>query len=372
MDKINLTINRLPAPTWRHLRLNESRALVALPRDACEPRVELEGSVCLNKKQLPRVPGKNCCGCERPEECPVQAMDFAAIPTGLGAELEKLGGGKRLHLTADCGRSVAALTLRYDDGQQSYNDVEIEAKPGSELTVYMTFIAPASASGMAAARTKLALARDAKVKLVQVQLLGRGFAHLNDVGADLSANASFELLQLELGAGEIYNGARAELRGEGAAFDAALAYYGRHGQKLDFNFIANHYGRKTTSEMSADGVLAGGARKLYRGTIDFKNGCAGATGDEKESVLLLTDDVANQSIPLILCSEEDVQGNHGASIGKLDEELLFYMMSRGLAEADAVAMLARSKIEGVCRRMEDDAAVQLVERYLEGVISDAG
>ena len=73
--------------------------------------------------------------------------------------------------------------------------------------------------------------------------------------------------------------------------------------------------------MTADGVLQGGAKKIYRGTIDFKNGSAGAVGDEKETVLLLSDDVVNQTIPLILCSEEDVQGNHGASIGKLDDEL---------------------------------------------------
>ena len=87
-------------------------------------------------------------------------------------------------------------------------------------------------------------------------------------------------------------------------------------------------------------------------------------------MLLLSDDVVNQSIPLILCSEEDVQGNHGASIGKLDEDLLFYMMSRGFSESDAIDMMAKAKIEVICRRIEDEETVQLVERYLEGVIAD--
>ena len=87
-------------------------------------------------------------------------------------------------------------------------------------------------------------------------------------------------------------------------------------------------------------------------------------------MLLVSDDVVNQSIPLILCSEEDVQGNHGASIGKLDEDLLFYMMSRGFSESDAIDMMAKAKIEGICRRIEDEETVQLVERYLEGVIAD--
>ena len=370
MDKIEMIVNQLPAPTWNRLRMNESRVNVAVPKDECEPRVALQGSVCLNKQQSARIPGKNCCGCEQMATCPVSGIDFSAMPTGMGEAMTQLGEGKRIHLVADAGKSTAAVTLRYADGQECYNRLEIEAKPGSELTVFMTYISTASAKGMAAVQTKIATAKDAKVKLVQVQLLGRDFVHLNDVGSDLAAGASFEVLQLQLGGTQIYNGVRAELTGEGANFDAAIAYYGRHGQRIDMNFVANHHGKKTTCNMTADGVLQQGAFKIYRGTIDFKNGSAGALGDEKETVLLLSDDVVNQSIPLILCSEEDVQGNHGASIGKLDEDLLFYMMSRGFSESDAIDMMAKAKIEGLCRRIEDEETVQLVVRYLEGVIAD--
>lgn len=370
MDNLNLIVNQLPAPTWNRLRMNESRVAVAVPQDECEPKVALQGSVCLNKQYIPRIPGKNCCGCAQIGSCPVNGIDFAAMPTGMGADMEQLGEGQRIHLVADAGKSTAAVTLRYADGQECYNRLEIEAKPGSELTVFMTYISTASAKGMAAVQTKIAAAKNAKVKLVQVQLLGREFLHLNDVGADLAADARFEVLQLQLGADKIYNGVRTELNGDASSFDAAIAYYGRNGQRIDMNFVANHYGKKTDCNMTAEGVLQEGAFKVYRGTIDFKNGSAGATGDEKETVLLLSDDVVNQSIPLILCSEEDVQGNHGASIGKLDEDLLFYMMSRGFSESDAIDMMAKAKIEGICRRIEDEDTVQLVERYLEGIVKE--
>ncbi|MDY4920805.1 MAG: SufD family Fe-S cluster assembly protein [Phascolarctobacterium sp.] len=370
MENIEMIVNQLPAPTWNRLRMNESRVAVGMPQDECEPKVALQGSVCLNKKQIPRIPGKNCCGCAQVDNCPVNGIDFAKMPTGMGDELKALGEGNRIHLVADAGNSTASVTLRYDEGQSCFNRIEVEAKPGSELTLFMTYISTASAQGMAAVQTKIAAAKDAKVKLVQVQLLGHDFVHLNDVGAELGANARFEVLQLQLGAKKAYNGVRTELVGDGSSFDAAIAYYGRAGQHIDMNFIANHYGKKTECNMTADGVLKEGAFKIYRGTIDFKNGSAGALGDEKETVLLLSDDVVNQSIPLILCSEEDVQGNHGASIGKLDEDLLFYMMSRGFSESDAIDMMARAKIEGICRRIDDEATVQLVERYLEGVIGD--
>ena len=70
---------------------------------------------------------------------------------------------------------------------------------------------------------------------------------------------------------------------------------------------ALHEGKKSVSEIRTDGVLHENARKLFRGTIDFKKGAAGAVGNEKEDVLLLDDDVVNQTIPLILCAEEDVR-----------------------------------------------------------------
>lgn len=368
-QEIDMLLNELPAPTWNRLKMNYAKLEgVGLPQDIVEPKIALQGNVCLNKSTV-KIAG--CCSCRQTASCPVHGTAFAQIPTGMGTDMGKLGQGQTLRLVADAGRSTAAVTISYQDGQRCYNRLEIDARANSELTVYMTYISTAAAAGLAAVQTKIAAADHAKVKLVQVQLLGNGFTQLNDVGSELGAGADFEVLQLQLGAAQIYNGVRTELRGEGSSFEAAIGYYGRHGQHLDMNFIANHYGQKTTSDMVADGVLQSGAFKLYRGTIDFKLGCSGAVGAENETVLMLTDDVVNQSVPLILCSEEDVQGNHGASIGKLDENLLFYLCSRGFSEQEAVDMMAKAKIDSLCRKIGDEATVQLVQRYLEGVMADA-
>ena len=361
-----MLINQLPAPTWNRLKMNDTK-LSGLheAQDVCEPRVALAGNVCLNTNKT-----SGCCACSANALCAVHGADFAKIPTGMGEELAKLGQAQTLRLVADAGKSTASVTLRYADGSNAFNRLEIEAKAGSDITVFMTYIATAQAAGEASVQTKIAAGAGAKVKLVQVQLLGKGFVQLNDVGSELAENASFDLLQLQLGAAKIYNGVRTELIGDNSDFNAAIGYYGRQKQVIDMNFIANHYGKKTTCAMTADGVLQGGAKKIYRGTIDFKNGSAGAVGDEKETVLLLSDDVVNQTIPLILCSEEDVQGNHGASIGKLDEDLLFYLCSRGFSEQAAVNMMAKAKIDALCRKIDDEDTVQLVQRYLEGVMAD--
>ena len=119
--------------------------------------------------------------------------------------------------------------------------------------------------------------------------------------------------------------------------------------------------------MDAAGVLSDKAQKIFRGTIDFRKGCAGSVGNEKEDVLLLDDTIVNQTIPLILCNEEDVEGNHGASIGKIDEELLFYLESRGISEENVYDMIAKARINAVCNKITDEETKRKVQEDLEGM-----
>ena len=64
--------------------------------------------------------------------------------------------------------------------------------------------------------------------------------------------------------------------------------------------------------------------------------------------------VRNRSIPVILCSEEDVVGNHGATIGRLDEDMIFYLASRGMETEAIYEMMAKAKLDSVIRRIPDE------------------
>ncbi|MFR7797344.1 MAG: SufB/SufD family protein [Collinsella sp.] len=101
-------------------------------------------------------------------------------------------------------------------------------------------------------------------------------------------------------------------------------YLGSREQVRDFNYELRHRGRKTECEIDANGVLTGTSKKVYRGTIDLVHGCKGATGTERETVLLANKGVDNKTVPVILCDEDDVAGNHGATIGHVRDEQLFY------------------------------------------------
>ena len=117
--------------------------------------------------------------------------------------------------------------------------------------------------------------------------------------------------------------------------------------------------------MKVNGTLLDGASKTYRGTIDFKNGCAGAKGNEMEEVLLLSPKAVNKSIPVILCDEEDVEGEHGATIGRLSKEMLFYMESRGISEAEAEKIMSRAKIQAAASLIPDEDIKEKINAFLD-------
>ena len=83
---------------------------------------------------------------------------------------------------------------------------------------------------------------------------------------------------------------------------------------------------------------------------------------------MLGDDVVNKTIPLILCAEENVVGNHGATIGELDEDTLFYFESRGIGKEQAENILARAAIEHLSRMTGDDNIIKTVEKALGEVL----
>ena len=83
---------------------------------------------------------------------------------------------------------------------------------------------------------------------------------------------------------------------------------------------------------------------------------------------MLGDGVVNKTVPLILCAEENVVGNHGATIGELDEDTLFYFESRGISAEVAENIMARAAIERRARTMEDETAREAVLKELEEVL----
>ena len=175
-------------------------------------------------------------------------------------------------------------------------------------------------------------------------------------------------MQVFPGSGDVYADTLIDLPADGGSFQADIGYLGQRSQTIDMNLVVNHFGRRTECEINASGALKNAAQKIFRGTIDFKNGSSDSVGNEKETVLMLGEDAVNKTVPLILCAEENVVGNHGATIGELDDETLFYFESRGIGRDEAENILARAAIERLARAVGDRETEDAILQELSEVL----
>lgn len=144
-----------------------------------------------------------------------------------------------------------------------------------------------------------------------------------------------------------------DLQGENAQNDVKTVYLGVDEQLKDINYIAELYGAKTNINIDVQGALSDKAKKHFKGTIDFKKGCKKAKGDENEYCMLLSDKAKAIALPMLLCAEEDVEGNHSTASGKVDSKVLFYIMSRGLSYKEAVKLLVKSRFIKIIEQISD-------------------
>ena len=262
------------------------------------------------------------------------------------------------------------VKITYKAGEEnSLNSHIIYVSEGSELTLIEVFESE-NKENLLGLQTRVYVCENASIKLVRVNLLSDSTDHFDDLGFHLENDAKAELVQLELGGKRSYVGVRTELVGRKSEYRSATGYLCKGDSLLDMNFVTNEWGKKVSSNMDASGVLLDNSTKVYRGTIDFKEGAKGASGFEKEDTLLFSPSIINKSVPLILCHEEDVEGDHGATIGRIDEKLLFYIKSRGIDEKAAKQLMTEAYINAVTEQIGDDETEGKVIKYVSEVFND--
>ena len=326
-----MIINSLPVPTWRWLKVNEKY-------------------IKLSDKMHP---------VKYPDAYEIISGDgdgkFDDIEMGMGEDIASFArsiSGDKMRITKQQGdKDAKYCIIKLAEADDYAAGIELYAGEGSVLNVFLDYSGLGSATGVSDIRV---IAEDnAVVKLVEVFHFDKDAVFYDNIGARLGKKAEFNLKQLVISGEDINLGVCTELAGDYSLLNSDLGYLRSGSSKLDINYVARQKGKLTESHMLASGVLRDEADKIFRGSIDFIHGCADSKGEEREDVLLLSPDVRNRTVPLILCAEENVEGEHGASIGKLSEEELFYFESRGIPEKTVNELMAASKLEAVAGRIDD-------------------
>ena len=302
-----------------------------------------------------------------------------AFEHGVGEEAAaylRYAAGKRIVIKADAGKTVDAQVV-VEAAAETLSVAAIDVVADADSTVNLSIVvdspegaAPSdkvAISGITGSTVRVFADDRSTVKIARVQTLDENFSDIDDMGLFASDDARIEVSQTILGAQSANTGLATDLRGAGARLEIDTRYLGRNTQKRDFNYSVRHHGQKTESDLKANGVLADSCEKTLRGTIDLIRGAKGAQGSENETVLLVDEGVRNKTVPVILCNEDDVAGNHGATIGHIRSEQLFYLASRGLSQQVAERMFSMAIIEQAAIDAVDDDARASVIRFGERV-----
>lgn len=244
----------------------------------------------------------------------------------------------------------------------------IHAKAGVTAKVIIIYEgSPSTGSGTPAISgiiTKVYAEDDANVHISKVQLCDGSVNQIDDTAVVCGERAKVTLTQIELGGSHIDAGFHATLAGYQSSFYSDTAYICQGTQYLDMNQVVVHKGKKTVCDMKTHGTAKDETTKTYRGTIDMVKGCAGSTGNEIETTLLLSPKAVVKAAPIILCGEEDIAAEHGSTIGKLSNDMLFYMNSRGIDQKTAEELLTRAKITAAAAGIEDESIRQEIDTFI--------
>lgn len=298
--------------------------------------------------------------------------EIQQLETGLGPVAQRFvqqhqNAGEYL-LAKTGSRSTKVLEYIYTLDENSptlVDDNVIVAEAGSELFVFQAVLTADEAPCLHAGRTRILAHEGAKVKLVQLQMMNGRSVHWYDVGAQVGPGAKVEVVQMELGAQRSLAGCHMTLAGEKAEGAIDAAYFAHEKREIDLSHMVRHLAPDTQSGIQVRGAMFGHSKKNYRGTLDFVPGAARSVGHEAENVLMFSPHVRNLSTPVILCGEEDVEGMHAASIGQVDKDKMFYLLSRGLSEAEAKRLLLDAQFAPALAAIPNEEIRRQVTAYFE-------
>lgn len=213
---------------------------------------------------------------------------------------------------------------------------------------------------------KINALENSKIDVVVVNTMNKNSNNFEAYENIIESNASINYTIIDIGEKNSITNYYSNILGEKAKNDLKTIYLGAENNIKDLNYIAELRGKQSFIDIDVQGALSGNAKKNFKGTIDFKKGCKKAKGNENEFCMLLSEKARSIALPMLLCTESDVEGNHSTASGKVDNQELFYIMSRGLSYNEAVKLIVKARFNKILSRIEDeDLRNEIIEKIEE-------
>ncbi len=251
--------------------------------------------------------------------------------------------------------SEVQINYKFDDENKALVDnILIIAGESSKATVIIKYSSNEEVQGFHNGAIKVLAKQDANIEIIMVNLMNNHSNNFVSIENSLDKNSKVNYTLVDFGGEKSITNYYSNLIGENSENILNTMYLGKCNQLFDLNYIGELRGEKTNINIEVQGALKDKAQKHFKGTIDFKKGAKKAKGNEEEACMLLSDTAKSLALPMLLCSEEDVEGNHSSSAGKISEKELFYIMSRGFEYKEAMKLMVRAKFNKILNSIKNE------------------
>ena len=236
----------------------------------------------------------------------------------------------------------------------------IVTEPGSSVHYIEGCTAPVySSDSLHSAVVELIALEGSKIRYTTIQNWSNNVYNLVTKRAYAYKNATVEWVDGNLGSKLTMKYPAVFLMEEGARADILSVAFAGKGQILDAGGKVIHLAPNTTSKIVNKSVSKDGGKTVYRGLLKVISGAYNVKSNVTCDALILDDKSASDTVPYMEINEKKVSIGHEASVGKVSEEQLFYLMSRGLDEEQAMTMIVSGFIEPFTKELPVEYAVEL-------------
>ena len=250
-------------------------------------------------------------------------------------------------------KAEAEIDFKFDDENTVLIDnIEITANENTKSTVIIKYTSNQESESYHNGIIKTKAEKNSELNIVVVNLMNTKSNNFLAIENNFEENAKINYTIVDFGGKHSITNYYSNLQGDNCDNQLNTIYLGKENQVFDLNYIGELRGKKSNIDIEVQGALKDTSKKHFKGTIDFKKGCKKATGNENEACMLLSDTAKSIALPMLLCSEEEVEGNHSSSAGKIGEKELFYIMSRGFELKEAMKLMVRARFNQILEKIE--------------------
>ena len=228
-----------------------------------------------------------------------------------------------------------------------------------------------SSDSLHSAVVEIIVKKGARCRYTTIQNWSNNVYNLVTKRAFAEAGATMEWIDGNIGSKVTMKYPGVWLMGEGARGETLSIAFAGEGQHQDAGSKMVHAAPNTSSSIVSKSVARGGGRTSYRGLVQINDGSHGSRSTVKCDALLVDDISRSDTYPYVDVREDDVSMGHEATVTKLSADQLFYLMSRGMTEDEAMAMIVRGFVEPIARELPMEYALELnrlIELQMEGAV----